>query len=55
VVEVVLEGAVTLEVEGASVPLGEGQAVFVPAGADHRFTAYEQLAVLVVFARAPSD
>jgi mannose-6-phosphate isomerase-like protein (cupin superfamily) len=29
----------------------EDQAVFVPAGADHRFVGYEQLAVLVVFER----
>ena len=50
-VYVVLEGNGTLEVEDARHPLGEGQAVFVPAGAEHRFTAYEQLAVLVVFAR----
>ena len=48
-VYVVLEGTGVLEVEGDSVPLGEGQAVFVPAGAEHRFTAYEQLALLDVF------
>ena len=40
-----------LEVEGASVPMKEGDAVFVEAGADHRFTAYEHLAVLVIFER----
>jgi mannose-6-phosphate isomerase-like protein (cupin superfamily) len=50
-VYVVLEGNGTLEVEGERVDLGEGQAVFVPAGADHRFVGYEQLAVLVVFER----
>ncbi len=50
-VYVVLEGSGTLEVEGDPFPLHEGQAVFVPAGADHRFTAYERLSVLVVFAR----
>jgi mannose-6-phosphate isomerase-like protein (cupin superfamily) len=50
-VYVVLEGSGVLEVEGAQHPLTTGQAIFVPAGADHRFTAYEQLAVLVVFAR----
>ena len=50
-VYVVLEGNGVLEVEDASHPLTEGQAIFVPAGTDHRFTAYEQLAVLVVFAR----
>jgi mannose-6-phosphate isomerase-like protein (cupin superfamily) len=51
-VYVVLEGTGTLEVEGERVDLREGQAVFVPAGADHRFVGYEQLAVLVVFERS---
>ena len=50
-VYVVLEGRGTLEIEGAPVPLTEGQAVFVPAGADHGFIGYEQLSVLVIFAR----
>ena len=48
---VVLEGRGVLTVEGESVSLGEGQAAFVPAGADHRFTGYEGLSVLVIFAR----
>lgn len=48
-VYVVLEGNGVLEIEGRHVPLEEGQAVFVAAGADHRFTAYERLALLVVF------
>jgi len=47
----VLEGTGVLEVEGESVPVEEGTTVFVEAGADHRFTAYEHLAVFVVFAR----
>src|SRR5215468_4046826 len=51
-VYVVLEGAGVLEVLGESVPVREGDAVFVEAGAEHRFTAYEQLAVLVIFERA---
>ena len=51
-VYVVLEGSGVLEVEGESVPVQEGAAVFVEAGAEHRFTAYEQLAVLVIFERA---
>ena len=51
-VYVVLEGTGVLEVEGKSVPVSEGDAVFVEAGADHRFTAYEHLAVLVIFERA---
>lgn len=48
-VYVVLEGSGVLEVEGAATALSEGMALFVPAGAEHRFTAYEQLALLVVF------
>jgi mannose-6-phosphate isomerase-like protein (cupin superfamily) len=52
-VYVVLEGMGVLEVEGTRVELREGHAVFVPAGADHRFSAYEQLAVLVIFERRP--
>jgi mannose-6-phosphate isomerase-like protein (cupin superfamily) len=47
----VLEGSGTLELEGTLMRLDVGHAAFVPAGADHRFSAYEQLAVLVVFAR----
>jgi mannose-6-phosphate isomerase-like protein (cupin superfamily) len=48
---VVLEGRGVLEVEGESTPVQEGSAVFVPAGADHGFTGYEGLSVLVIFAR----
>ena len=51
---VVLEGGGVLEVEGQAVPVGEGSAVFVEAGADHRFSAYEHLAVLVLFERKPA-
>jgi mannose-6-phosphate isomerase-like protein (cupin superfamily) len=51
-VYVVLEGTGILEVEGEQVPVRDGDAVFVEAGAEHRFTAYEQLAVLVIFDRA---
>jgi mannose-6-phosphate isomerase-like protein (cupin superfamily) len=50
-VYVVLEGRGVLEVEGEQIPVGEGRAAFVPAGADHRFTGYEGLSVLVVFSR----
>ena len=49
-VYVVLEGRGTLEIDGSAVPLTEGQAVFVPAGADHRFIGYENLTVFVIFA-----
>jgi mannose-6-phosphate isomerase-like protein (cupin superfamily) len=51
-VYVVLEGTGTLEIEGKQVDLREGHAVFVPAGAEHRFVGYEQLSVLVLFDRA---
>ena len=48
-VYVVIEGSGVLEIEGEQAPVREGEALFVPAGAEHRFTAYEQLALLVVF------
>ncbi len=48
-VYIVLEGSGVLEVEGTTTSLTEGMALFVAAGAEHRFTAYEQLALLVVF------
>jgi mannose-6-phosphate isomerase-like protein (cupin superfamily) len=51
-VYVVLEGRGTLEVEDERVELTEGNAVFVPARAAHRFVGYEQLGVLVIFERA---
>ena len=50
-VYVVLEGSGVLEVAGEQVELREGHAVFVPAGAEHRFVGYENLSVLVIFAR----
>jgi mannose-6-phosphate isomerase-like protein (cupin superfamily) len=53
-VYIVLEGTGVLDVEGESVPVKEGSAVFVEAGADHRFSAYEHLAVLVIFERKPA-
>ena len=53
-VYVVLEGSGVLQVEGDEIPVREGTAVFVQAGADHRFTAYEHLSVLVIFERKPA-
>ena len=50
-VYVVLEGSGALEVEGEQTRLVEGEAMFVPAGADHRWVGYENLSVLVIFAR----
>jgi mannose-6-phosphate isomerase-like protein (cupin superfamily) len=52
-VYVVLEGRGTLQVEGEQVELEEGHAVFVAAGAEHRFVGYENLTVLVIFDRRP--
>jgi mannose-6-phosphate isomerase-like protein (cupin superfamily) len=51
-VYVVLEGTGVLTVESEQVPVAPGQAVFVPAHAEHQFTAYEGLSVLVIFAQA---
>ncbi len=51
-VYVVLEGNGVLEVEGEGVELRQGHAVFVPAGASHRFIGYEHLSVLVIFERS---
>jgi mannose-6-phosphate isomerase-like protein (cupin superfamily) len=47
---IVLEGNGLLDVEGEQLELREGHAVFVPAGANHRFSAYEHLSVLAVLA-----
>jgi len=52
---VVLEGSGVLQVEDNEVPVREGSAVFVEAGADHRFTAYEHPSVLVIFERKPAE
>jgi mannose-6-phosphate isomerase-like protein (cupin superfamily) len=46
---VVLEGSGVLDVEGETIELAEGGAAFVRAGAEHRFSAYEHLSVLVFF------
>jgi mannose-6-phosphate isomerase-like protein (cupin superfamily) len=47
-----LEGTGVLEVGDEKIPIDVGEAIFVEAGVEHRFTAYEQLAVLVIFERA---
>jgi|SRR5207249_5769274 len=48
-VYVVLEGRGTLVVEGEQIPVEEGGAIYVKAGAEHRFIGYEGLSVLVIF------
>jgi mannose-6-phosphate isomerase-like protein (cupin superfamily) len=50
-VYIVLEGSGHIDVEGELTELEEGDAIFVPAGAEHRFAGYENLSVLVVFDR----
>jgi mannose-6-phosphate isomerase-like protein (cupin superfamily) len=50
-VYVVLEGDGVLTVEGEDFPLYEGDSIFVPAGAEHRFTGYAGLSLLVFFAK----
>ncbi len=52
---IVLEGRGVLDVEGQQVELREGHAVFVRAGTEHRFGAYEQLSVLVIFERRAGE
>ena len=50
---VVLEGRGMLDVGGEHLELHEGRAAFVPAGAEHSFSAYEQLTVLAIRADRP--
>ena len=54
-VYIVLEGTGMLDVEGKKVDLREGHALFVPAHAEHRFSGYESLSLLVIFERAPAS
>jgi mannose-6-phosphate isomerase-like protein (cupin superfamily) len=53
-VYIVLEGTGVLDIEGAKVELREGHALFVPAGAEHVFSGYESLSLLVIFERTPA-
>jgi mannose-6-phosphate isomerase-like protein (cupin superfamily) len=46
---VVLAGRGVIKVEGEEIPVDEGRAVFVPARAEHRFSGYETLDLLVLF------
>jgi mannose-6-phosphate isomerase-like protein (cupin superfamily) len=54
-VYVVLEGNGVLQFEDSEVPVREGTALFVEAGAEHRFSAYENLSLLVIFERKPAE
>ena len=44
-----LDGEGDIEIEGEQRRVTKGEAVFVAAGDDHRFSGYESLALLVVF------
>jgi mannose-6-phosphate isomerase-like protein (cupin superfamily) len=46
---VVLDGTGTLTVAGEAAELHRGDAVFVAARTEHRFSAYQQLILLVLF------
>lgn len=46
---VVLEGAGVLTVAGEEMELRRGDAAFVAAGTEHRFSAYQRLTLLVLF------
>lgn len=48
-VYLVLDGEGDLEVEGEVRRVSKGEAVFVAAGGDHRFSDYDTLSLLVVF------
>ena len=50
-VYIVLEGRGTIQVEDEEIDLTEGQAMLVAAHAEHRFTGYELLSLLVIFTR----
>jgi mannose-6-phosphate isomerase-like protein (cupin superfamily) len=50
----VLGGRGVLTVEGEEVPVEEGRAAFVPAGAVHRFSGFDRLTLLVLFDKTTS-
>jgi mannose-6-phosphate isomerase-like protein (cupin superfamily) len=50
---IVVEGTGMLDVGGEQLELREGCAAFVPAGATHRFAAYEHLTVLAILEKRP--
>jgi len=52
---IVVEGRGLLDVEGEQIELRERHAAFVPAGANYRFSAYEQLSVVLVSQKGRDD
>ena len=48
-VYVVLDGEGDIEVEGETRHVTKGEAVFVAAHAEHRFSGYESISLLVIF------
>lgn len=53
-VYVVLEGTGVLTVAGEEMELRRGDAAFVAAGTEHRFSAYQRLTLLVLFDKTTS-
>ena len=53
-VYVVLEGTGVLTVAGEEMELQRGDAAFVAAGTEHRFSAYQRLTLLVLFDKTTS-
>ncbi|HXG76137.1 MAG TPA: cupin domain-containing protein [Gaiellaceae bacterium] len=48
-VYVVLDGEGEIDVRGERRLVRRGDAIFVPAGAEHRFHSYDELTLLVIF------
>jgi mannose-6-phosphate isomerase-like protein (cupin superfamily) len=48
-VYVVLEGSADIEVDGETRSIAEGDALFVAAHAEHRFSRYQAVSLLVIF------
>jgi mannose-6-phosphate isomerase-like protein (cupin superfamily) len=48
-VYVVLEGSADIEVDGETRSIAQGDAVFVAANSEHRFSGYEGVSLLVIF------
>jgi mannose-6-phosphate isomerase-like protein (cupin superfamily) len=54
-VYVVLEGSAVIEVDGETRSIAQADAVFVAARAEHRFSGYEAVSLLVIFNGAQSS
>ena len=48
-VYIVLDGEGEIELDGERRPVRRGEGIYIAAGTDHRFHAYEELTLLVAF------